>query len=77
VGGKSILGAGLFWEYAHFWRERSIFGAHTIGGRKTAWRKRNKNNMQKKEEKQHGAHAGRPSHVRVRVLDMHVMAIIQ
>jgi hypothetical protein len=41
--------------------------------------------MQKRKEKQHaekeenkrGAHAGKPSHVRVRVLDMNVMAISQ
>jgi hypothetical protein len=31
----------------------------------------------KKEEKQCGAHADKPSHVRVRVLDMNVMAISQ
>jgi hypothetical protein len=30
-----------------------------------------------KEEKQCGVHADKPSHVRVRVLDMNVMAISQ
>jgi hypothetical protein len=31
----------------------------------------------RKEEKQCGTHADKPSHVRVRVLDMNVMAISQ
>jgi hypothetical protein len=33
--------------------------------------------MQKMEEKQCGPHAKKPSHVRVRVLDMNVMAMSQ
>jgi hypothetical protein len=58
----------LFWEHAHFWRERSIFGARAIGGRKKKHaEKRRKSNMQ--EEKQCGTHADRPNHVRVRVFD--------
>jgi hypothetical protein len=61
---------------------KPIFGAHKGG--KEACRKRRKINMQKKkeknmwkEEKQHGTHADKPNHVRVRVLDMNVMAISQ
>jgi hypothetical protein len=80
LGGKSILGM------AYFWRERYIFGAQTYRWteKKYFWSKkegkeacikRRKSNMQK-EEKQHGAHADIPNHVRVRVLDKNVMAII-
>jgi hypothetical protein len=46
-----------------------------LGGRKEACKKRRKSNMQ--EEKQCGAHADRPNHVRVRVFDNIVMAISQ
>jgi hypothetical protein len=57
----------MFWEHTHFWREIPIFGVHAIGGRKETCRKRRKRSMQ--EEKQRGAHADRPNHVRVRFFD--------
>jgi hypothetical protein len=57
----SILGADLILK------KRSIFGAHALGGRKEACRKRRKSSMQ--EEKQRDTHADMPNHVRVRVFD--------
>jgi hypothetical protein len=57
----------LCWEQAHFWREISIFGAHTTGGRKATCKKRRKNNM--KEENKHGIHGDMPNYARVRVFD--------
>jgi hypothetical protein len=57
LGGKSILGIGLFWEEIifwekdYFWRERFIFGARAIVGRKETCEKRRRINMQKEGKK--------------------------
>jgi hypothetical protein len=75
LGRNSILGAGLFlekylfWEQAHFWREKIIFGSRATRGRKETCRKRRKTNMQ--EEKKRGTHADRINRDRVRVFDKH------
>jgi hypothetical protein len=61
LGERSILGAGLILEEVYFW------SAHL---------RRQKRSMQKKKEKQHGVHADRPNHVRVRVFDKIVTTII-
>jgi hypothetical protein len=45
----------------------SIFGEHTLRGRKEARRKRRKISMQ--EEKKHGVHAYWPNHVRGKFFD--------
>jgi hypothetical protein len=77
LGEKSILGAGLFWE-----REAYFWSVHNMG-QKSNMQKRTCS-MQKRKEKKHAKGGktmwracNRPSHLRVRVLDMNVMTISQ
>jgi hypothetical protein len=68
---KPIFGANLFWERkSYFWTVRHMW-------QKSSMQKMKENNMRKMEEKQHGVHADKPSHVRVRVLDKNVMVMSQ
>jgi hypothetical protein len=54
---------------------KAYFGVCTISGGKTTCERWRKSSISKTEEKQRGAHAYKPSHVRVRVFDMNVMAM--
>jgi hypothetical protein len=69
------LEENIFWVQAYFWREISIFGARTLGGRKEAYIKIRNRSMQK-EEKHHGTHENKCNHVRVRVFDKILIDII-
>jgi hypothetical protein len=67
-----ILGKrSLLLEHAQYGAEKQ----HVEEDIKSSCRRGRKRGMQK-EEKQRGVHAKKPSHVRVRVLDMNLMDII-
>jgi hypothetical protein len=68
---------GLFGRPGPHLGRKANFGVHTIYGGKRTCRRWRKRSMPKTEEKQCDTHADKPSHVRVRVFDMIVMAMSQ
>jgi hypothetical protein len=79
-GRKVYFWHRLVWGKIILFLERAQEGVekkHVEDDGKEAGKKRRKRKMQKKKEKQCGTYAKIPSHVRVRVLDMTIMAISQ